>query len=278
MANKRLAKYKPFILLFAFYAAWWILPATFKSFLEVSFTEFQAPIWSSTAYLDELESYWSQRSHSKVELIEAGKTLQRENARYKVMAERYQSLEEEIERLESILDLPPRREYRSEVARVIRRNQSAWWQEITLRKGKDHGILPGSGVIYKDGAVGRVTQVFAHTCKVDLITSPNFRIAAQFKGDPRPIIFQGAFQSGFLQPTGTISDAPQDIIASTQDPLKVVTNHLGQTFPAGINIGTVTWLEPDSSGIFQSGQVELKESLLSLSEVTILVPLYPTER
>ena len=77
MAKFRLDRIKPLVALAAFLAAWWIVPATVKSFLKVSFAEFQAPAWDATSYLDDLEGFWARRSHSKVELIEAGREVAR---------------------------------------------------------------------------------------------------------------------------------------------------------------------------------------------------------
>ena len=73
MAKLRLDRIKPLVALGAFLFAWWIIPTTLKSFLEASFSEFQAPAWVATSYLDDLENFWARRSHSKVELIEAGR-------------------------------------------------------------------------------------------------------------------------------------------------------------------------------------------------------------
>jgi len=42
-------------------------------------------------------------------------------------------------------------------------------------------------------------------------------------------------------------------------------------------IGTVGWLEPGSTGIFQAGEVQLDERLLSLHEVSVLIPLTPLD-
>jgi len=275
VAKQRLDKFKPLVALGAFLIGWWILPTFFKSFIQVSFTEFQAPSWVVTSYLNDLEDFWARRSHSKVELIQAGKELERSSARYQVMSQRYETLESEVARLEGLLNMPSRREYRNEIARVIRRDQSAWWSQIIVRKGKDYGVTTGSAVIFSGGVVGRVVEVNAFTCRIELITSPNFRIAAQFEGDERPVIYQGLPQTSFAAPHGDVRDAPQDLVASSQAPLKLVTTSLGGTFPAGLAIGSVGWMEPGSSGIFQAGRVALDKRLLNLREVTILIPLNP---
>ena len=53
--------------------------------------------------------------------------------------------------------------------------------------------------------------------------------------------------------------------------------HLGGTFPPGLTIGRVSWLEPGSTGIFKTGTVELDSRLLSLYEVAVLIPLDPID-
>lgn len=275
MAKFRLDKFKPIVALGLFLVAWWIVPSIAKSFLRVSFTEFQAPAWIVSSYLDDLEGFWARRSHSKIELIEAGQELARQKAFYQLLDQRNKTLETEVMRLESILDMPSRREFRYEVARVIRRDLNAWWQQIVIRKGEDYGISEGAAVIFAGGVVGRVVQVNAFTSRVELITSPNFRMAASFEGDVRPVVYQGVPQSGFGDPTGEVRDAPQDLIANTQDPLRLVSTRLGGTFPPGLMIGSVNWLEPGSTGIFQAGEVQLDERLLELNEVSVLIPLNP---
>jgi rod shape-determining protein MreC len=277
VAKLRLNKVKPLVALGVFLLVWWLVPTAIKSFLKVSFSEFQAPAWVATSYLDDLEDFWARRSHSKVELIEAGREVARAKSLYQFNAQRKETLENEIQRLEAILRLPSRREFRYEVARVVRRDLSAWWQQIVIRKGNDYDIPLGAAVVFSGGVVGRVVEVGAFTSRVELITSPNFRMAANFEGDERPVVYQGVAQSGFGDPHGTVRDAPQDIVASTQAPLRLVSTRLGGTFPPGLMIGRVLWLEPGSTGIFQAGKVELDNRLLSLHEVAVLIPLYPIE-
>jgi rod shape-determining protein MreC len=278
VAKFRLDKFKPIVALGVFLAAWWIVPTLSKSFLpfvKLSFTEFQAPAWIVSSYLDDLESFWARRSHSKIELIEAGQELARQKAFYQLLDQRNKSLETEVMRLESILDMPSRREFRYQVARVIRRDLNAWWQQLIIRKGKDYGITEGAAVIFAGGVVGRIVEVNAFTSRVELISSPNFRMAASFEGDIRPVVYQGVPQSGFGGAVGEVRDAPQDLVANTQNPLRLVSTRLGGTFPPGLMIGSVSWLEPGSTGIFQAGTVRLDKRLLSLQEVSVLIPLNP---
>jgi Cell shape-determining protein len=277
VAKLRLDKYFPLIALGAFFVLWWGVPTVVKSFLKVSFTEFQAPAWIASSYLDDLEGFWARRSHSKIELINAGQELARQKAFYRLLDQRNAALETEISQLEAALNIPSRREFRYEVARVVRRDINAWWQQIVIRKGDDYGIPVGAAVIFDGGVVGRVVEVNAFTSTVELVTSPNFRMAASFAGDERPVVYQGVSQSGFGSPDGSVRDAPQDLVATSQEPLELISTRLGGTFPPGLRIGTVSWLEPGSTGIFQAGDVQLDPALLSLHEVSVLIPLNPID-
>jgi len=277
VAKRRLDKFKPIVALGVFLVAWWLIPLGAKAFLKASFTEFQAPAWVANSYLEDLEGFWARRMHSKRELEVAGQEIARAKSYYQFNAQRAATLQAEVERLERILNLPSRREYRYEVARVIRRDLSAWWQHLILRKGRDFEIPVGAAVVFAGGVVGRVVEVNAFTSRVELISSPNFRMAAQFEGDPRPVVYEGVAQSGFGDPVGRVSDAPQDLVANSREPLQLVSTQLGGTFPPGLVIGKVAWLEPGNTGIFQAGEVALDPDLLSLHEVAILVPLNPIE-
>lgn len=277
MAKTRLDKVKPLVALGVFLLAWWLLPIGVKAWLRASFHEFQAPAWVVSSYLDDLEGFWARRMHSKRELELAGQEIARAKSYYQFTAQQVKTLESEIRRLESILELPSRREYRYEVARVMRRDLNAWWQHLILRKGRDFDIPEGAAVVFAGGVVGRVVKVYAFTCRVELISSPNFRMAAQFEGDPRPVVYEGVAQSGFGHPVGRVNDAPQDLVATMQEPLQLVSSHLGGIFPPGLMIGKVAWLEPGGTGIFQTGEVALDADLLSLHEVAVLIPLNPME-
>ena len=72
--------------------------------------------------------------------------------------------------------------------------------------------------------------------------------------------------------SGTIKNAPQDLMTNSIEPIHLVTTGLRGKFPAGIKIGEVPWLEPDNTGLFQAGKVTIDQRLLGIKEVVILIP------
>ncbi len=272
MAPLRLNKIKPILALFAFLILWWILPNSIKYFLKNSFEEFQAPLWIATDKLENFSKELFLNNLSKKQLIENVIQLKRQNAYYNQLVESHSIQKEEITRLENIFNLKTNHSFHYEIARVIKRDIGSWWQKILINKGTINGLKDGDAVIFKDGVVGRILETNYYTSLVDLISSQTFRVSASFKGDNRPLVYQGFGVNYLGQPHGSIMNAPQDIITSTQAPLTLITTGLGGTFPAGIKLGYVPWLEPDNTGLFQAGEVQLEKSLLSIKEVVVLVP------
>lgn len=273
MPPTRLAQARPFLTLGLVVLTWLVVPVAIKSFLRASFFEFTAPISVTASYARDLQEYWTLRSHTNSELIEAGRDLSRLNASYALSVQQNGELEGEIGRLETLLRLPSHPEYRSEPARVVRRDFSGWWQRLDIRKGRNFGITVGSPVVFTGGVVGRVSEVRAYTSVVELISSPNLRLAAVIEGDSRPISFQGGINPTFGPALAEIEFVPLDVYASDMMPKRLVTSGLGGVFPAGLLLGTVIKVESSTDGLFKTGQVKLDPRLSELTEVTVLVPL-----
>lgn len=275
MLPRRFDQARPFITLGLLVLAWLTIPTAVKRFARLSFFELQAPLEVVPSYVRDVQEFWSLRTRSKTELIEAGRDLARLTASYEIKAEENTHLRAEIQRLEALLGLPTETKYRSEAARVARRDFNAWWQRIVIRKGRNFGLVVGAPVIFGGGVVGRVTEVGAYTAIVDLVSSPTMRLAASIEGDPRPISYQGGVAHAFTAPRGRAEFIPLDVVATLGSPRRLVTSGLGGVFPPGLVIGTLVKLEDSTDGLFRSGEVVLDPRLSELLEVTVLVPLQP---
>lgn len=272
MSFKRLDQTKPFAVLGVVLLGWLVLPVGIKALLRVGFYELQAPIEVSGSYLRDIQQYWAERLHSKNALLKAGRELRQVYAGYEFQAQQAGALRAEVRSLEKLLQMPPEPGYRFETARVARRDLSGWWQRIIIRKGADYGIPVGAPVVYAGGVVGRIKTVHAYTSVVDLVTSPDMRLAANLEGDQRPVSYQGGVNPPLSPPRGVVEYVPSDISVSPEHPRRLVTSGLGGVFPAGLTIGRVTKLEASTDGLFKNGEVSLDPRLSELNEVTVLVP------
>jgi rod shape-determining protein MreC len=269
----RIDQARPFLVLGIVVAVWLLLPLAAKRLMRASFFELQAPMIAGSSYVRDLQDYWSQRTRTKDEMFEAGRDLARINASYQLSVQQLETLRSEIARLEDVLRLPPRHEFRFEVARVAQRDTGTWWQRLVIRKGRNHGIALGAPVVFSGGVVGRVSEVHAYTSIVDLLSSPTVRLSAAVEGDTRPFAFQGGPNAPFRAPQGTVEFVPLDVFANSAAPKRLVTTGLGGVFPPGLTIGNVFQLEPSTDGLFKTGHVHLDPRLNDLSEVTVLIPI-----
>jgi rod shape-determining protein MreC len=273
VSKKRFLHARPFLALGLLVGAWVVLPVALQSLARVSFYEFQAPAEFAASRLRDLQTYWGLRLHSEQELIKAGSDLAQTNARYELTIRQNEALREELGRLERLLSLPARETHRYEVARVVRREFSAWWQFLVVGKGQNYGIPKGAPVVFTGGVVGIVREVRAYTSIVEILSGEGVRLAANFEGDNRPVAFRGGPNPGFGEPRGTVEFVPGDIAASPVEPALLVTSGLGGVFPPGLVIGRVLRLTPAPDGQFMEGEVVLDDRLASLREVAILVPV-----
>ena len=272
MARIRLERLTPIITLIAFLIIWWIAPSFLKVFTKTTFEEFHAPIWTATRSIENLANASSTKIKSKKELLNEIKDLKRNNAYFKQIRNLNKNHQAEIIRLEGILNLPSRDLFRYELAHVIQRDIGSWWQNIRINKGSKHGIMEGDAVTFIGGVVGRVSKTNYYTSIVSLLSNQNFRISACFAKDGRPLFYQGKGTNPWGKAQGYIKNAPQDLSTDSINPLQLVTTGLGGTFPEGIKVGFVPWLEPDNTGMFQAGKVVLDKRLLGIKEVAVLIP------
>lgn len=250
-----------------------VVPPTLQRFTRATFRQFTAPAVYGYSHIRDLQTYWGLRSHSKRDLIEAGRDLARANAAYAVSNERLDALEAEIQRLEQLLLLPSEPAYRYEVARVAQRDFSAWWEQLIIRKGTAHGIREGQAVVYKDGVVGRVRSAELYLAVVEVVSSPGFRMAARIEGIDSPVTYQGAVNEPLQPPRGEVINVPPEAEIPAGASLRLVSSQLGGIFPAGLPIGGVTALSPGTDGYFQRGTVSLPRQLSELREVAVIVPI-----
>jgi len=270
LPKERRHKYKPLIILGVVLLSWILIPSFFKAFTERFFYEFQAPAWVGGSFARDVQKFWTGRVQSKKDLIEEGRDLARLNATLQFQVQQFETLAAQVDRYEELFDLPSLPTYQAEVGRIARRDTNGWWQEITVRKGKNFGIPDGAPVVFSGGVVGKVREVYMTSTVIDLITSPNIRLAAVFEGDNRPVLYQGKISGPFTSPKGSVLNVPTDIQISNNHPRRLITSGLGGVFPAGLTIGWVRSLNASSDGLFQSAEVILADDLNVMREVAIL--------
>ncbi len=214
MLPKRYDQLRPFATLGVILLVWLFVPLVVKTFTRATFFAIQAPLAVADSYVQDLQTFWLTKLHTKEEMWQSGRQVAGLIAQYEFSVQQNKELDAEILRLENLLKLPSMPSFRFEPARVARRDFSGWWQRLIIRKGENYGIPVGAPVVFAGGVVGRVIEVHRYTAVVDLLTSPTFRLAATVSGDNKPISYQGGLNPSFRSPRGTVEFVPLDILAS----------------------------------------------------------------
>jgi rod shape-determining protein MreC len=272
LAPSRVSRIRPLLVLASFLTVWWLAPVAVRSFSKASFSLFEAPGELAYSRLKDIQDYWGLREHEQDSLIEAGRDAMHQANNLQLELQKSQSLQDDNQRLADLLHLPPEPGFRYEYARVIRRDVTAWWQQIIIRKGRVDGLAPGQGVVFAGGVVGRIKEVDAYTAVVELSSSQSFREAAELVGSPDPVIYQGVETEPFHAPTGEAHNISINLNLEPGQELQLVTSSYDSVFPQGLSLGQINRLQKSTNGLDKSGLVSLDPRLNNLHEVAVLVP------
>jgi len=177
-------------------------------------------------------------------------------------------LEAENERLRSLLDFEVTlsKTLRKVIpAQVIGRSPAGWRDSIVVNKGSKQGIRANMMVLSNAGLVGKVSEVFADSAKVKLITHPQFRMGGLVQRSRHTGLIYGTIDGECR-----IKYLTMDADIETGD--LVETAGFSEHFPKGILIGGIQeiWKEPGQ--IYKVAKIELAADLDRLEEVAVVAP------
>jgi len=186
-------------------------------------------------------------------LVGENRRLTAELVRLREEVRRLESLQEDNDRLRSVLGFARSSPMRWLPAEVIARDAGGWWQTVRLNRGLRDGVTPESAVMTVDGLAGRARDVSANTVDVLLISDPNCRVSVRL---PRT----GAF--GVLSGTGVKWDGQAhcrlELInrhLALQPGDEVMTSGLGGVYPPGLPVGYIETVSMEKSGLTQTATV-----------------------
>jgi rod shape-determining protein MreC len=147
---------------------------------------------------------------------------------------RYESLEQENQRLRAVRESSPRAVQRSLVAEILRVDLDPFRQRVLVNKGTRAGIFHGQAVIDADGIYGQVTRAGPLSAEIILITDPEHAIPVQVNRTGARSIALGTGRAGLL----SLPYLPQNTDVIVGDLL--VSSGLGGVYPPGYPVARVT--------------------------------------
>lgn len=205
------------------------------------------------------------------------RSLQEENRelrnRVAELTARNQLLEEawrENALLRSLLGLVESRDETLVPAVVIGRPVSNWWSQVTINRGRRHGIAAPMPVLTSEGVVGRVISVTETTAEVLLLIDPKSAVGAIVRRTSEPVVVEGVAQG----PTRLRLRA---LVAGSDLQVGdvVVTSRFSRIFPPGMTIGRIAEVAPSQPGRAAEAWVEPVVDFDRLEVVAVLAHTPP---
>lgn len=174
------------------------------------------------------------------------------------------------QRLTELLRFKARTPSQTVAARVIGRDATNWYHGVVLDKGEQDGVRTEMGVITLAGAVGRVVKTRTSSSVVLLIIDPNNAVTSLIQRTRDEGIIEGTFGG-----KARMKYIPLLSTVRIGDP--VVTSGLTGGFPKGVPVGTITSIQKDESGLFQTADVRPEVDFTKLEEVLVVTAPHSTE-
>ena len=174
-------------------------------------------------------------------------------------------VEEENVFLREIADLPSRSEYQAIPAGVFSYAVTGGAIEVVVNRGARDGVVPGSTVITSPRVfVGIVDRVSERSSTIRVLGDPSVQVTGRLIG----------VDVGGLVRLDHAGQVILDLIGKDElvtEGVVIVTSGLDHV-PAGLIIGTVRSVDPESVTLFQTIRLDVSHRSKSMWRVMILVP------
>ncbi len=191
----------------------------------------QAPVQAWSAMRESLSS----KSRLEAENVR----LAADNLVLRLKLMRFESLEQENNRLRAARESTSRIVQRTMVAEIVRVDLDPFRQRVLLNKGTRAGVFRGQAALDANGVFGQVTRAGPVSSEVILISDPEHAIPVQVNRTGARTIALGTGRSGLL----SLPYLPQNADVIVGDLL--VSSGLGGVYPPGYPVGKVTAVNRD---------------------------------
>lgn len=201
-------------------------------------------IWELGKYFGDVKELHEENELLKKQITE----LERENSELA-------PLKDENEMLYHFLELKKdRTDLKLVNAEIISRSVSNYTSDFTVDKGSVHGLEKNMAVITEDGSLlGVIIEVGATYARGKTLTSYDYSVGVKNERTGEPGMLSGNFELS-VEGLCRVGDLYDNADYAVGDIIR--TSSLGDIYPPGLYVGTVTDIIPDSLGYTVSAVVE----------------------
>ncbi|MCF0136511.1 MAG: rod shape-determining protein MreC [Lachnospiraceae bacterium] len=174
------------------------------------------------------------------------------------------------------------RDYPKQGAQIVGLSPNNWYETFLLDRGSNDGIEKYMPVLSGYGLAGHISQVYSDYATVTSIIDPMSTVYAQINRENGDlVVVQGAYGYRTTE-TGLIEEAlcmVRFVTAETNIRIgdELVTSTLGDIYPPGLSIGTVTEIIPVGSGYESLALVSPTCNLEQADMVLIITDLWKSD-
>lgn len=175
----------------------------------------------------------------------------------------------ELERLRQLYELDQRyADYPKIGAQVIGKDPGNWYNVFIINKGEKDGLKVNMVVLAGNGLVGHITDVGPNYAKVQTIITDTCSVSAKVMRTSDICVVKGdqslVSESAFCR-VEYLDEEAKIVIGD-----EVVTSHLGEIYPPGILVGTITEITQGSDQMTKSAILQPAVDFKHLEEVLVI--------
>lgn len=213
---------------------------TFRLSLSVVIYPLQKLATAPGLLLDRASGFFATQSF----LTNENTSLKQQNLLNAAKLQRYQTLEEENNRLRRLLNARDGFQGNATLAEILYSGRDLFSRRIVVDKGRQDDIKPGQAVVDDIGVIGQVTRAYPFVSEVTLITDKEQTVPVEVvRNGLRAVVF-GAGESGELE----LRYMPVNVEIQTGDEL--VTSGIDGTYPYGLPVAVVSRIERNAAYAF----------------------------
>ena len=198
--------------------------------------------------------------------------LHRRLAALELESSRLRSLGAEDQRLRQQLGLPGHHDPALKPVEILALSGEPMPVAAILSAGRHQGLHLGDAVVTSDGLVGRISEVYAFSSRVALLTDPNAPVACEVESTGVLGIVRCM---PALEPTLMLTTVPfADTVRVGE---RVWTSGLSRRYPRGIPVGRVIRVGADPNGLTQAIVLAPAARLSRLRHVFVIPGPAPLE-
>ncbi|WP_347473767.1 rod shape-determining protein MreC [Acinetobacter thermotolerans] len=222
------------------------------------------PIYALASYPVLSREWLNQQTKSEAQLRRENTAMRAELLQAQVRLQKIAELSAENTRLRGLLDTPLIIDGRMEIAEVIGTDPDPLRHIIVINRGSNSQLRVGQTVLDDKGIMGQIISVYPHSSRVMLLSDKEHSLSVRLEHTGMRAIVSGTGDLGRLK----MEYVPTS--ANIKVGEKVYSSGLGQHFPAGYLVGTISKVQRHNSGEFAQIDVTPAAQLAGGHHVVVL--------